>query len=137
MKRLATLVFLALGLFLGGCNKDDRVENFVQKLDAVTAEVVKRAEAGSDRKAALASAQQYLDQNSAEVAGAYKEIEGLRGFEVSEEAMKKLTDSVTDNSTKVMTLRIKFAGERVSDPAFGKSLEKLTDDYNKMIGMDA
>jgi hypothetical protein len=132
MKRWIVFMCLALASLVIGCSKDDDVNAFVQKLDGFTNELVQRVESG-DPKAGVSSALQYLEQNRAEIESAYKQIEGVRGFQVEEQTMSNLEASITRNTTKVMSLRVKHAGASVGDRELDQQLKKLTGDYQKML----
>jgi hypothetical protein len=131
-------VFLAwCVVFLGlvtGCSKDEEILAFAKKLDGFTTEVVSRVEKAQDPKAGVDAAQQYLDTNQAELKSAYVELSGVRGFQVKQETMDRLTNSVTENTGKVMGLKLKYVTESASDKDFDKKLDKLSDSYSAIFG---
>lgn len=129
MKRILVTVLSLFALLLTGCSRDADVEAFISKLDTHTAEIVSRVEKANDRKAGVDAAQKYFDDNKGEIQAAYSSLKELRGFQVKEETVKKLTDSVVSNGTKVAGLKIKLMSETMSDDELDKKLDKLTADY--------
>jgi len=123
---------LLLGL-LTGCSKDEEILAFTQKLDSFTSEVVSRVEKAQDPKQGVDAAQQYLDSNQGELKSAYGELSGVRGYQVKEETMERLTNSVSENTGKVMGLKLKYVTESVSDKEFDKKLDKLSDSYSAIF----
>lgn len=134
MKRwLIVLLVLPTGLLIA-CSQDAKVNTFVSKLDNLTNQMLQRIDQAPNPKAGVAAAQAYLDNNKAEFEKSYHEIEGLRGYQVNKKTTKHLTDSVTQDTTKVMGLKLKYAVQSVTDPALSKDIDKLTDDYTAMLG---
>lgn len=129
MKRIVVTVLTLFALLLSGCSRDTDVEAFISKLDTHTTEIVSRVEGAKDRKAGVESAQRYFDENKGELQTSYSTIKGLRGYQVKQETVQKLSDSVISNGSKVAGLKIKLMSETMSDTELDKKLEKLTADY--------
>lgn len=134
MKRVLVILCVVSAALLIGCSEDGKVNTFISKLDNLTNQMMQKVQKSSDPKTGIAAAQAYLDKNKADIVESYRQIEGLRGYQVKKETMKHLTDSVTQDTTKVMGLKLKYAAQSVSDPDLSKELDKLTGDYAAMLG---
>ena len=132
-RRYFALLVIALTTLLFGCSKDAEVTAFATELDTTSAEIVKKVEGGKDPSAGVDDAQKYLDGKKADLKSKYKELENVRGFQVKEETMKKLTDAVTNSIMKVSGLQIKYMEKTMSDKAFKAKLEKLVKDYESIL----
>jgi hypothetical protein len=135
MKRVLIALCILSAALLVACGEDAKVNDFISKLDNLTTQVVQRVDKGPTPKAGIAAGLDYLDKNKADVEKSYHSIEKLRGYQVKKETMKKLTDSVTKDTSKIMGLKIKYAMQSVSDPGLSQKLNKLTTDYTSMLGM--
>lgn len=134
MKRMFMLLVLAFATVLSGCSRDDDVHAFIGKLDGFTSEIVKRVESGKDRKAGVEAAQAYFDQNKGPIVDAYTDIKNVRGFQVKDETMKQLADSLVANGTKVNGLKIKYMSETMADDTLDKKLDALEKSYDGLFG---
>jgi len=133
MKRLFMLWVLVLSTLLTGCSRDDDINAFMGKLDGFTAEIVKRVETSKDKRAGVDAAQSYFDQNKGEIQASYADIKNVRGFQVKEETMKKLTDSLLTNGTKVAGLKLKLMSQAMQDDELDKKLSKLEKSYDGLF----
>jgi hypothetical protein len=79
-----------------------------------------------DKRAGVDAAQAYLDQNKADLAASYNDIKNIRGFQVKDETMKKLADSVLASGTKVGGLKIKYMSESMADKELDQKLDILS-----------
>jgi hypothetical protein len=76
-----------------------------------------------------------LDDKKSDIKAQYETISKLRQAQVSQDMMKKLTDSTTKNISSVNGLQIDFATKTVGDKEFGEKITKLVKDYNSLYGV--
>lgn len=125
---------LAVSLaFLAGCKKDAEVNSVLKELDSFTAELVQRIDAAQGSIEGLDAAQQFLDSKKDDLKKKLDVVRGARGFQVSEETKKTLTESFTKNITSVASLQIKYVSRSVRDARHKSKLEKLVNDYRTLL----
>jgi hypothetical protein len=78
-------------------------------------------------------AQKYLDSRKADMQKKLGVLKEARGFQVSDETKKVLTESITKNVTNVASLEIKYMGRSIKDPGYKSKLEKLVKDYRDLL----
>ena len=127
---LTVLAFSACG----GVNKDAEVTAFVTDVDKVTSEITTKVNTNPSA-AGVDEAQKILDAKKADLKARYDKLKELRGYELSEPVMKKLTDSISKNMESVANLQIQNVEKTVEDEAFGKKMNKLYTDYNAIFGV--
>jgi hypothetical protein len=126
-------LLLAMAVCLAGCSKDAEVNAVITDLDAFTEELVKKVEGAADPAAGVDAAQKFLEERGGSIRTRFAEIKHVRGFQISEETKKKLTECGARNMMAVGTLRIKHVARAMQDPDFDKRLKKLTDDYQGLL----
>lgn len=129
---LSGLAVLAVLMAASGCSKDKEVNATLAELDSFTAELVKKAEAG-DAAAAVGEAQRYFEARKPELRPKMSALMKVRGFEITEETKKKITECAARNVTAVMTVRLKHAMRIAQDPALGARFDKLANDYSAFL----
>jgi hypothetical protein len=128
LKKAILCLFILASLSAVGCKKDDEIRSVVKDLDAFTNELVQKVEtAGVDE------GQKFMDAKKSEIKAKLDSIKDVRGFQVSDETKKFMTESLTKNVTDVATLQIKHISQSVKDPAFKDKLEKLVKDYTALL----
>ena len=133
-KKLAPVLALCvLSAALAGCKKDAQIEAVLNDLHTFSQEIVKRVESAPDPSAGVDDAQKYLDSRRAEIEGKLQSIKGIRGFQVSQETQKKMTEQLTDDVMSVSKLQIKYMSQSMRDPAFRTKLTKLITDYTNLL----
>lgn len=133
-RKLASLLAaLALGAALAGCKKDAQIESVLADLHTFSQEIVKRVESAPNPSAGADDAQKYLDSRRAEMEGKLASLKGIRGFQVSQETQKKMTEQLTQDVMDVSKLQIKYMGQAMRDPALQAKLAKLVGDYQAML----
>ncbi len=60
-------------------------------------------------------------------------LKGARGFQVSDETKKSMTESITKNMTSLASLQIKYVARSVQDPNHKSKFEKLVKDYRDLL----
>lgn len=126
MRKLIALVALALPLALTGCSKNAEVEAFVKENDAFAKDIKAQAD-----KAGPDAAKKAFDAKKDEMKKKFDAIKDARGFQVSEENMKKLTESITTSTTDICGLQIKALMDEQKSNAY----KALCDDYTKLLSM--
>src|SRR5215813_3569809 len=124
MKTLALTLVVLLSVILVGCgNRDTQVQSFITATDKLTTDIVQKVKA-NPTASGLDDAQKLLDDKKSEIKAQYETISKLRQAQVSQDMMKKLTDSTTKNLSSVNGLQIDYAAKTVGDKAFGDKISK-------------
>jgi hypothetical protein len=133
-KSLFSLVVL-IAMALSGCsvNKDAEVNAFVTEMNKLAADIVRAVD--EKPSTGVDEAQKLLDARKADLKTSFEKIKDVRGFQLSKETSKKLTDSVTKNVESVGGLQIKYAEKSAADKKFGEKLSKLSTDFNSIYGV--
>ena len=132
-KLAALLAACALAATLAGCKKDAQIESVLADLHTFSQEIVKRVESAPDPSAGVDDAQKYFDSRKAEISEKLQSIKGVRGFQVSQETQKKMTEQLTEDVMSVSKLQIKYISQSMRDPAFKTKLTKLINDYQGLL----
>lgn len=132
-KKPIACLSIALVALMAGCKKDDEMKAVVKDIDAFTTELVRKVESSQASAAGLDEAQKFLDSKKPEIKAKLDSIKNVRGFQVSEETMKTVTESLTKNATAVASLQLKYISQSVKDPAIKAKLEKIVNDYRALI----
>jgi len=123
------VVLCALSL---ACKRDADVGAVVDELNSFTQEIVKRVDA-NPTSAGVDDAQKYFDSRKDEIKGKLDSIKNVRQAQVSEETMKKMTESIGNNAATVAKLQLKYMNQSMRDPALRAKLGKLSQDYNALL----
>jgi hypothetical protein len=94
---------------------------------------VQKVEARQGAPESVDEAQRFLDSRREEMARKLRVLKEARGFQVSDETKKSMTDSITKNVTNVASLQIKYVGISMKNPTYKSKLEKLIKDYQTII----
>ena len=124
---------VALAALSLACKRDADVGAVVDELNSFTQEIVKRVEGAADPSAGVDDAQTYFDSRKSEMEGKLKSIKDVRGFQVSQETQKKMTEQLTEDVMSVSKLQIKYMSQSMRDPAFRTKLTKLITDYTNLL----
>jgi ABC-type uncharacterized transport system auxiliary subunit len=127
------ILLLACAALLSGCKKDTQVNDVIGELDSFTKELVSKIESAQNPSAGVDDAQKFLDSRKADMKAKIDSIKELRGYQVSEDTMKKLKESVTDDAMSIAKLQIKYMQQTARDPAFKAKLDKLINDYQALL----
>ena len=131
--KLAIILFLLCGVGLSGCKKDDQVKGVLKDLDSFTTELVKKVEASPDPSIGVDEAQKFMDAKKSDLQTKLQTLQGVRGFQVSDDTKKTMTESITKNVSSVAALQIKYVTRSVKDSAFKSKLEKFVKEYTNLI----
>ena len=118
MNTKVVFVLGSLSLSLVGCSKNAEVEEFIKFNDALAAELSKKGE-----KEGPEAAQKAFDERKGDLKTKYDAIKDAAGFQVSEDNIKKLGESVTSSTMKVC------GGQITLDGGKSAKFKKLCDDY--------
>jgi len=132
-RKLLALLVAVLALSVTACKKDNQINGVIKDLDTFTNELVAKVEKSSNTQSGVDEAQKFLDSKKAEMKSKLDSIKNVRGFQVSDETKKTMTDSLTKNVTSVAQLQIKYVQLSVRDAAFKAKLEKLVNDYTQLL----
>ena len=113
------LLLVVFGAF--GCSKNDDVLDFVKFNDEFADTIAAKGKDGPE------AAQKAFDEKKDELKKKYDGIKDARGFQVSEENLKKLETSVGESVTKVCMLQVAL------DKAKGEKFKKICDDYTGLL----
>lgn len=133
-KKIACLLLVAICLVLSGCKKDSEVNSFITDYDEFSNQIVKLVD-DSPNVAGVDAAQKYLDSKKADIRAKFDAFKDARGYQLSEDTTKKLTESVTRNVSAVNGLEVKYMSQSIQNSEFKTKLDKLTKDYNEIIKM--
>jgi hypothetical protein len=132
-KKLLALLVAVVALSAVACKKDNQINSVIKDLDVFTNELVAKVEKSSNAPSGVDDAQKFLDSKKAELKSKLDSIKNVRGYQVSEETKKTMTDSLTKNVTSVAQLQIKYVQLSIRDAAFKAKLEKLVNDYTQLL----
>jgi hypothetical protein len=128
---LCLMLFVCLSIV--GCKKDNEINAAMNDLSLFTTELVQKIEGRQGTIESVDEAQRFLDAKKEEMAKKLRVLKEARGYQVSDETKKSMTDSITKNVTNVASLQIKYVGNSMKNPAYKSKLEKLIKDYQPMI----
>jgi hypothetical protein len=125
VRKLICLFALPLAVAtVGGCSKNAEVEDFVKENDSFAKEIEEKAD-----KDGPAGAKKAFEARKDTIKKKFDAIKDARGFQVSEENMKKLTESVTKSTTSICGLQLKA----IMDEEKSKGYKELCDEYAKLL----
>lgn len=126
-------VLLAACCALAGCGKDAEVESVVTELHAFSEELVTKVQSAPNPSAGVDEAQKLMDSRKAELRTKVALIKDVKGFQVSQETRRRITDTLARDAVSVAGLRIKYLGASAKDPAFRAKLDRLVNDYAQVL----
>lgn len=128
-KRLVILLLVGVvSLSLAACKKDSEFNTTMADIHTATDEIVNKINA-SPTAAGVDDAQKYWDSKKVALKKEWDGIKDARGFQVSEDTKKKMTDSYTKDYMAIKGLEIKHMGVSIRDAAFKSKLEKLIKEW--------
>lgn len=131
--RKKILVCLFACLIVAGCNKDAEINTAMNELSAFTTDLIQKVESAQGSVEGIDAAQRFFESRKAEMEKKLSVLKGARGFQVSDEAKKSMTESLTKNVTNVASLQLKYMTRMVQDPNYKSKLEKLVKDYQSLL----
>lgn len=120
------VVLLCLGL--SGCSKDAEINAFITEFDAVTKEMVAKIDA-NPTSAGIGDAQKAFEGKKASLKAKFEGIKGARGFQVSADTQKKMTESMTNNGKALLDVSMKHAMKLAMDKDASAKFKNLLTDF--------
>lgn len=118
---------------LAGCSKDAEINTAMKDLNEFTTQLIQRIESAQGSVEGIDDAQRFFDSKKQEMQKKLGVLKGARGFQVSEETKKSMTESLTKNITSLASLQIKYVARSVKDPNHKSRFEKLVKDYRDLL----
>ena len=135
MKKVALGLLIMVSLAFIGCgNSDADINAFTTDFDKLTNDIVAKIKA-TPTTVGIDEAQKMLDGKKAEMKTKLEGLKQLRGFQVSKDSTKKLTESLTKDLTTINGLKIEYMDKTMSDKAFSEKLNRLVIDFNAIEGV--
>lgn len=132
MRKFVPILLFVLALALAGCKKDSEIDSFVKDFDQLTNDVVQKVQS-SPNATGIAEAQKLVDGKKADMKKRLDGLKQLRGYQVSEASLKKLTDSITANGQKVAGLSSVVTPQAIKDPTLATKFGGLLKSYTEML----
>jgi hypothetical protein len=104
---------------------DTRVASFVEAVNALTTELVKKVETGSNPSDGIDAAQRYMDSMKPRIRAQFESVEGIGECQVNEQTKKTLSDDFYNDGVKLGQLQQKYG----KDDLLRNKLQKLTQDF--------
>lgn len=118
---------------LMGCKKDLEIETIVAELHSFSVELTKKVQSAPTPSAGIDEAQKLMDSRKADLQSKMKSLNGVRGYQVSKETQKRMTDTLSQDARNIAGLQIKYLSVSIRDPAFKGKLDKLIRDYTEIF----
>jgi len=128
MKKIALFSLLVCCFYLSGCSKDAEINTFITEFDATTNEIVQKIDA-NPTSAGVDEAQKAFDAKKASLTAKWDAIKDAVGMQVSEDAKKKLKDSVEKNMKALVDVSTKNMMKLAADRAALTKFQALMKDF--------
>lgn len=132
-RKILVCMSVLLLVSFAGCKKDAEIGSVLKELESFTTELVQKIDSTQGSAGGIDAAQQFLDSKKNDLMNKLVVVREARGFQVSGETKKTLTESFTKNITSVASLQIKYVGRSVRDPGYKSKIEKLVNDYRQLL----
>lgn len=116
---VSRVILLLPFLSLAACSRDAEVMEFVKEND----ETVKAVAAAAD----VPTARTAWDEHKESLKTKAKGMADIRGFQVKEETMSAMAESVTDGGMKICSIQIKHMSDADGGAGFKASCDEYTD----------
>lgn len=120
-------------VFFAGCKKDAEIESVTAELHSFSEELSKKVQSAPNPSAGVDDAQKLMDSRKADLQSKMKSIKDVRGYQVSKETQKRMTDTLSKDAMNVAGLQMKYISVSMRDPAFKGKLDKLIRDYTEIF----
>jgi hypothetical protein len=128
MKKITIFLVLTLCLALIGCSKDAEIGTFMTEWEGVTNDMVKKIDEGD-----IDGAQVAFDAKKAGLKAKWEEVKTARGFQVSADTQKKMTDGASKNMSALTGSMTKNAMKFATDKAKMDKLQALIKEYGDIF----
>ncbi|MEK6282698.1 MAG: hypothetical protein AABN95_20245 [Acidobacteriota bacterium] len=120
-------------VLFAGCKKDAEIESTIAELHSFSEELTKKVQSAPTPSAGVDDAQKLMDSRKAALQSKMKSLKNVRGYQVSKETQKKMTDTLSKDAMNVAGLQMKYFTVSIKDPAFKGKLDKLIRDYTEIF----
>lgn len=128
MKKITLFFMLAFCLSMVGCSKDAEINAFLTEWDTVTNEMVQKINAGD-----VDGAKTVFDGKKENLKTKWAGIKDAKGFQVSADTKKKMTDSVTKNMSALTTAMTANMVKLMTDKPKMEKLQALVKEYGEIF----
>lgn len=132
-RQFIVAVALLTCVVIMGCKKDLEIENIVADLHSFSVELTKKVQSAPNPLVGIDEAQKLMDSRKADLQSKMKSLNGVRGYQVSKETQKRMTDTLSQDARNIAGLQIKYLSVSIRDPAFKGKLDKLIRDYTEIF----
>ena len=130
MKKITLFFVLAFCLTMVGCSKDGEINAFLTEWDSVTNDMVQKINAGD-----IDGAKTAFDAKKESLKSKWASVKDAKGFQVSEDTKKKMTDSATKNMSALTSAMTANAMKFAADKAKAEKLRALITEYGEIFKM--
>lgn len=128
MKKLTAFLVAIFALSMVGCSKDAQISAFLTEWETVTKDMSAKIETGD-----IDGAKAAFDARKDSLKKGVEEIKTARGFQVSEETMKKWEEGVRKNTETLTNATLKGAMKMGGDKAKTDKLTALMKEYGEIF----
>src|SRR5688500_1239048 len=132
MRKIALFLMLVFCLGLTGCNKDAEINAFIAENNTVIKEIVSKIDADPSEKG-VEEAQKAFDAKKDGLKAKWDAIKNVRGAQVSGDATKKLTDSMTADMKMLTDVQMKHSQKLSTSGDAMNKFVKLVQSYADII----
>jgi hypothetical protein len=130
MKKITLFLTLILCAAVIGCSKDGEITSFLTDWEVVTNEMVKKIDEGD-----IDGAKSAFDAKKDSLKTKWESVKTARGFQVSDDMQKKMTDSATKNMSALSGSATKNLMKFAADKPKMDKLQALIKDYSDIFKM--
>jgi hypothetical protein len=130
MKKITLFLVLIFCAALIGCSKDGEITSFLTDWESVTNEMVKKIDEGD-----IDGAKAAFDSKKDSLKTKWESVKTARGFQVSDDMQKKMTDSATKNMSALSGSATKNLMKFAADKPKMDKLQALIQDYSDIFKM--
>ncbi|PRQ02997.1 hypothetical protein ENSA5_19360 [Enhygromyxa salina] len=126
-------LLLALALTVSACSKDELVNETIDEVTELTNEMVSMIREGEDKKAAVAEARALFESRKAELEPKMLAVTEVRGFQVSDEAVTKISEGLRENSNNMSLVQLDLVMAAAKDPELDAALKELVAAHTALL----
>jgi hypothetical protein len=130
MKKITLFLVLTFCLALIGCSKDAEINSFLTDWESVTNDMVKKIDEGD-----VDGAKAAFDAKKESLKAKWNDVKTARGFQVSADTQKKMTDSATKNMGALQGSMTKNMMKLATDKGKLDKLQALVTEYAGIFKM--
>lgn len=130
MKKLTVFLVMACCLSLLGCSKDGEITAFMTEWEAVTNEISQKLETGD-----VDGAQTAFNAKKESLKSKWEGVKGARGFQVSEDAKKKMEEGAKKNMSTLTSAVMKGSMKMATNKGAVDKMQALMKEYTDIFKM--